>query len=80
VRRVFSLGADVTGIGAPAKDRLVAPLVARRPKLRVPGGWDCFDLAVHAILGQANAGTRQARERRSGSASDRCPHMAGASR
>jgi AraC family transcriptional regulator, regulatory protein of adaptative response / DNA-3-methyladenine glycosylase II len=53
VRRVFDLGADVTSIGAHlAKDRLLAPLVARRPGLRVPGGWDGFELAIRAVLGQ----------------------------
>jgi AraC family transcriptional regulator of adaptative response / DNA-3-methyladenine glycosylase II len=53
VRRVFDLGADVTSIGAHlAKDRLLAPLVAKRPGLRVPGGWDGFELAVRAVLGQ----------------------------
>ena len=53
VRRVFDLGADVASIGAHlAKDRLLAPLVARRPGLRVPGGWDGFELAVRAVLGQ----------------------------
>jgi AraC family transcriptional regulator of adaptative response / DNA-3-methyladenine glycosylase II len=53
VRRVFDLGADVTSIGAHlAKDRLLAPLIARRPGLRVPGGWDGFELAVRAVLGQ----------------------------
>src|SRR3954469_3138301 len=53
VRRVFDLGADVASIGAHlAKDRLLAPLIARRPGLRVPGGWDGFELAVRAVLGQ----------------------------
>ncbi|HEX4420614.1 MAG TPA: AlkA N-terminal domain-containing protein [Kofleriaceae bacterium] len=53
VRRVFDLGADVAGIGAHlAKDRMLAPLIARRPGLRVPGGWDGFELAVRAVLGQ----------------------------
>src|SRR6185503_14227285 len=53
VRRVFDLGADVASIGAHlAKDRLLAPLVAKRPGLRVPGGWDGFELAVRAVLGQ----------------------------
>ena len=53
VRRVFDLGADVTAIGAHlARDPLLAPLVAERPGLRVPGGWDGFELAVRAILGQ----------------------------
>jgi AraC family transcriptional regulator of adaptative response / DNA-3-methyladenine glycosylase II len=53
VRRVFDLGADVASITAHlAKDRMLAPLVARRPGLRVPGGWDGLELAVRAILGQ----------------------------
>jgi AraC family transcriptional regulator of adaptative response / DNA-3-methyladenine glycosylase II len=53
VRRVFDLDADVTAIGAHlANDPLLAPLVARRPGLRVPGGWDGFELAVRAVLGQ----------------------------
>ena len=33
-------------------DPLLAPLVASRPGLRAPGGWDGFELAVRAILGQ----------------------------
>jgi len=53
VRRVFDLDAEVTRIGAHlAKDRLLAPLVAGRPGLRVPGGWDGFELAMRAVLGQ----------------------------
>jgi len=53
VRRVFDLDADVAGIAAHlARDRMLAPLVARRPGLRVPGGWDGFELAVRAVLGQ----------------------------
>jgi AraC family transcriptional regulator of adaptative response / DNA-3-methyladenine glycosylase II len=53
IRRVFDLGADVTTIGAHlAGDPLLAPLVAERPGLRVPGGWDGFEVAVRAVLGQ----------------------------
>lgn len=53
VRGVFDLGADVASIGAHlAKDRLLAPLIAKRPGLRVPGAWDGFELAVRAVLGQ----------------------------
>jgi AraC family transcriptional regulator of adaptative response / DNA-3-methyladenine glycosylase II len=53
VRRVFDLGADVAAIAAHlARDRMLAPLVARRPGLRVPGGWDGFELAMRAVLGQ----------------------------
>lgn len=53
IRRVFDLGADVTAIGAHlAQDPLLAPLIAERPGLRAPGGWDGFELAVRAVLGQ----------------------------
>jgi AraC family transcriptional regulator of adaptative response / DNA-3-methyladenine glycosylase II len=53
VRRVFDLGADVETItGQLAEDPRLAPLVAARPGLRVPGAWDGFELAVRAILGQ----------------------------
>nr|MBA2519741.1 DNA-3-methyladenine glycosylase 2 family protein [Chloroflexia bacterium] len=53
VRRVFDLAANPALIGAHlAEDRLLAPLVAARPGLRVPGTWDNFELAVRAILGQ----------------------------
>lgn len=53
VRRVFDLDADVSSITAHlARDRLLAPLIARRPGLRVPGGWDGFELAIRAVLGQ----------------------------
>jgi AraC family transcriptional regulator, regulatory protein of adaptative response / DNA-3-methyladenine glycosylase II len=53
IRRLFDLGSDVAAIGAHlAKDPILAPLIARRPGLRVPGTWDGFELAVRAILGQ----------------------------
>jgi AraC family transcriptional regulator of adaptative response / DNA-3-methyladenine glycosylase II len=53
VRRVFDLGADVAAIAAHlAQDPCLAPLVAARPGLRVPGAWDGFELAARAILGQ----------------------------
>ncbi len=53
VRRVFDLAADPQVIGAQlSQDALLAPLVAARPGLRVPGGFDGFELAVRAILGQ----------------------------
>jgi AraC family transcriptional regulator of adaptative response / DNA-3-methyladenine glycosylase II len=52
-RRVFDVGADIETIGAHlARDPLLAPLVAQRPGLRAPGGWDGFELALRAILGQ----------------------------
>jgi AraC family transcriptional regulator, regulatory protein of adaptative response / DNA-3-methyladenine glycosylase II len=53
VRRVFDLGADMETIGAHLSlDPVLAPLVASRPGLRAPGGWDGFELAVRAVLGQ----------------------------
>ena len=53
VRRVFDLAADPDAIGAHlALDSALAPLVAARPSLRVPGAWDGFELAVRAIFGQ----------------------------
>ena len=53
VRRVFDTGADVEAIGRHlSQDPRLAPLVASRPGLRAPGGWDGFELAVRAILGQ----------------------------
>lgn len=53
VRRVFDLAADPVAIGAHlARDPALAPLVAARPGLRVPGAWDGFELAVRAVLGQ----------------------------
>jgi len=53
VRRLFDMGADIETIDEHlSRDPLLAPLVAQRPGLRAPGGWDGFELAVRAILGQ----------------------------
>jgi AraC family transcriptional regulator of adaptative response / DNA-3-methyladenine glycosylase II len=53
VRRVFDLAADPEMIGAHLSvDPALAPLVAARPGLRVPGAWDGFELAMRAIFGQ----------------------------
>jgi AraC family transcriptional regulator of adaptative response / DNA-3-methyladenine glycosylase II len=53
VRRVFDLAADPEMIGAHlSADPALAPLVAARPGLRVPGAWDGFELAMRAIFGQ----------------------------
>ena len=52
-RRVFDLAADPARIGlAFRRDALLAPLVKRRPGLRIPGMWDPFECAVRAVLGQ----------------------------
>lgn len=51
--RVFDVHADTGAIAAHlARDPLLAPLVAARPGLRIPGAWDPFELAVRAVLGQ----------------------------
>jgi AraC family transcriptional regulator of adaptative response / DNA-3-methyladenine glycosylase II len=53
IRRQFDLGADPSTIASVlSRDPILAPLVALRPGLRVPGGWDEFEIAVRAILGQ----------------------------
>jgi AraC family transcriptional regulator of adaptative response / DNA-3-methyladenine glycosylase II len=53
LRRLFDLDADVEAIAAHlSADPALAPLVARRPGLRMPGAWDGFELAIRAILGQ----------------------------
>jgi AraC family transcriptional regulator, regulatory protein of adaptative response / DNA-3-methyladenine glycosylase II len=53
LRRVFDLAADPDAIALQlTKDVALAPLVAARPGLRVPGAWDGFELAVRTVLGQ----------------------------
>jgi AraC family transcriptional regulator of adaptative response / DNA-3-methyladenine glycosylase II len=52
-RRAFDLGADPVLIAqAFRSDPLLAPLVRRRPGLRIPGAWDPFECAVRAVIGQ----------------------------
>ncbi|MEO7067072.1 MAG: AlkA N-terminal domain-containing protein [Rhodanobacter sp.] len=53
LRRMFDLNANPQAIAdAFQHDSLLGPLVARRPGLRLPGGWDGFEIAVRAVLGQ----------------------------
>lgn len=53
VRRLFDLGADIETIDDHLSgDPALARLVAERPGLRAPGGWDGFEIAVRAVLGQ----------------------------
>jgi len=53
LRRVFDLDADTEAIAAHlSRDRTLAPIVRRQPGLRTPGGWDAFEVAIRAILGQ----------------------------
>src|SRR5262249_6097597 len=52
-RRLFDLDADPVAIGDHLRrSPRLAPLIALRPGLRVPGAWDPFETAVRAILGQ----------------------------
>jgi AraC family transcriptional regulator of adaptative response / DNA-3-methyladenine glycosylase II len=50
---MFDLSAEPAAIeSALSCDPLLAPLVAAHPGLRVPGGWEPFEIAIRAILGQ----------------------------
>ena len=52
-RRVFDLASEPARVAAALRgDAILAPLVKRRPGLRIPGAWDPFECAVRAILGQ----------------------------
>ncbi len=52
-RRMFDLTADPLQITTElARDGVLAPRVAARRGLRIPGTWDGFELAIRAILGQ----------------------------
>jgi AraC family transcriptional regulator of adaptative response / DNA-3-methyladenine glycosylase II len=52
-RRLLDLDADTERIDAAlGRDSLLAPLVRRRPGLRVPRATDGFELAVRAVIGQ----------------------------
>lgn len=53
VRDLCDLDADPTAIGSALRgDPILAPLVAARPGLRVPGAAEPFECAVRAVLGQ----------------------------
>jgi len=53
VARTFDLDADPAEIREVlGRDSRLAPLVARWPGARVPGGWDPFETGVRVILGQ----------------------------
>ncbi|MBB6185697.1 DNA-3-methyladenine glycosylase 2 [Rhodanobacter sp. MP7CTX1] len=53
LRRMFDLDANPQAIADTFHhDPILGPLIARRPGLRLPGGWDGFEIAVRAILGQ----------------------------
>jgi AraC family transcriptional regulator of adaptative response / DNA-3-methyladenine glycosylase II len=53
VRRLFDLDAEPRAIAAVLRrDPVLAPLVRRRPGLRVPGSFAPFETAVRTVLGQ----------------------------
>jgi len=53
LRRMFDLDANPQSIADTFHhDAVLGPLIAKRPGLRLPGGWDGFEIAVRAILGQ----------------------------
>ncbi len=54
IQHLCGLKTDITPITLrlAAADPLLARLIAQRPGLRVPGGWDAFELAIRAVLGQ----------------------------
>ncbi len=53
LRRMFDLDADPHAIGtALSRDARLRPLLKKRPGLRLPSGWDGFEIAMRAIIGQ----------------------------
>ena len=53
VRRMFDLDADPRAISAVlSRDARLRPLLRKRPGLRLPSGWDGFEIAVRAVVGQ----------------------------
>lgn len=53
VRSLFDLGADIDTIEQHlSADRALATLISKHRGLRAPGGWDGFEVAVRAVLGQ----------------------------
>ncbi|GAB3513586.1 AlkA N-terminal domain-containing protein [Pseudoxanthomonas daejeonensis] len=53
VRRMFDLDADPRAIAAAlSADPQLQPLLKKHPGLRLPSGWDGFEIAVRAIIGQ----------------------------
>lgn len=53
LRRMFDLDANPQSISDALKESpVLRPLLRKRPGLRLPGGWDGFEIAVRAVLGQ----------------------------
>jgi AraC family transcriptional regulator of adaptative response / DNA-3-methyladenine glycosylase II len=65
VRRMFDLTADPERITAALhSDKLLLPLRAGRPGLRIPGSWDAFECSVCAIVGQHRGAASKRRLKR----------------
>ncbi len=53
LRTMFDLDANLPEIALHlSRDPVMAELVRKRPHLRIPGGWDTFEVAIRAVLGQ----------------------------
>lgn len=53
LRRMFDLDADPRAIAdALNDDPRLRPLLGKRPGLRIPSGWDGFEIAIRAVIGQ----------------------------
>ena len=53
LRRMFDLDADPQAIAvALSADARMRPLFKQRPGLRLPSGWDGFEIAIRAVIGQ----------------------------
>ena len=53
LRRMFDLDADPQAIAAVlSRSSRLKPLLKRHPGTRVPSGWDGFEIAVRAVVGQ----------------------------
>lgn len=53
LRRMFDLDADPQAIAkALGEDARLRPLLKKNPGLRLPSGWDGFEIAVRAVVGQ----------------------------
>ena len=53
VRRMFDTDADISAINrALATNRYLKKCIKLNPGQRLPGGWDVFEFAVRAVLGQ----------------------------
>jgi AraC family transcriptional regulator of adaptative response / DNA-3-methyladenine glycosylase II len=59
-KRMFDLEADPARIASAfAHDPVLAPLVRRRPGVRIPGAWDAFECAVGTIIDEESTAARR---------------------